>query len=92
MAISPSLRVLKRETPVVIYTATHRIEGTYHAHEGVRFLDDLNGRTAKQFFPLTDVKVTSLENEARILFESDFVAINIRDITLLCPSPRAPRH
>ncbi|MDR7419781.1 MAG: hypothetical protein QN178_12835 [Armatimonadota bacterium] len=91
MALSPSLRVLKKETPVVIYTATHKIEGIYHAHEGVRLLDDLNGKSAKQFFPLTDVKVTSLQGEGRVVFESDFAAINVHDITLLCPSPRPPR-
>jgi hypothetical protein len=88
VAQAPSLRVLKKETLVVIYTATHRIEGTYHAHEGSRLLDDLNGRSSKQFFPLTNVKVMSLESEGRVLFESDFAAINVHDITLLCPSPR----
>ncbi len=91
MGMSPSLRVLKKETRVVIYTGTHRVEGIYHAHEGVRLLDDLNGRVSKRFFPLTDVRVTSLVDEERVLFESDFVAINVEDITLLCPHPRAAR-
>jgi hypothetical protein len=91
VGMSPSLRVLKKETRVVIYTGTHRVEGIYHAHEGVRLLDDLNGRVSKRFFPLTDVRVTSLVDEERVLFESDFVAINVEDITLLCPHPRAAR-
>jgi hypothetical protein len=86
-----TLKVLKKETPVLIYTKTHRIDGVYHAHEGSRLLDDLNGKASKQFVPLTDVRVASVENEARILFESDFVAVNIRDITLLCPHPKIQR-
>ena len=81
------LQATKKKVPVLIYTATHRIEGMYHAHETARLLDDLNGRQ-KEFVPLTDVKVGSLQNENQSILEAEFVAVNIHNITLFCPDPK----
>lgn len=79
------LKVPKGEISVIIYTATHRIEGIYH-QERSRLLDDLNGQQ-KDFIPLTNVKVSTLQNEAQILFESDFIAFNKHNIVLFSEKP-----
>ena len=82
------MKVGKESVPVVVYTATHRIEGVYHAFGGgSRLLDDLNGRQ-KEFMPLTDVKLASLQNESSIVLESPFVAVNVHSIQVVCPDPR----
>ena len=80
-------KVQKKKQHVILYTSTHRIEGTYFALDGVRLFDDLNARQT-EFIPLTDVRVTSLQNESEILFKSEFVAVNVHGITLFSPNPK----
>jgi len=70
--IGMALKTPREKLLVLIYTVTHRIEGTYFKMPGSRLLDDLNGR--KEFFPLTQVKVSSLA-EGVLLFETEFMAI-----------------
>lgn len=83
-----TLKVPKGAISVVIYTAAHRIEATYHTHQDVsRLLDDLNGRQ-KDFIPLTNVKVANLQDETRIVFESDFIAFNKHSIVLFSENPK----
>ncbi len=74
--------------PVVIYTARHRIDGTYHLPPGSRLSDHLNGRQRQQeFIALTDAKVADLPDEHRVVFESDFITVNLQSIVLLSPKP-----
>lgn len=82
-----SKKVQKKKLRVIVYTSTHRIEGTYSTMDGIRLLDDLNARQT-EFVPLTDVRVTSLQNESEILFRSEFVAVNVHGITLFSPNPK----
>ncbi|HEV2359531.1 MAG TPA: hypothetical protein VGZ23_18220 [bacterium] len=82
------LKVKKGALPVVIYTATHRIEGLYHSFDsGVRLLDDLNARETA-FIPLTDARITKLEGDAGLIV-AGFVAVNLHSITLFFPNPKA---
>ncbi|TMI79784.1 MAG: hypothetical protein E6H04_09950 [Bacillati bacterium ANGP1] len=86
------VKVEKSEVHVLIYTATHKIEGTYFMHPGSRLIDDLNGHL-KRFIPLREVSVTNLRDETEVLFKSDFVAVNVEEITLFSPGPdRQPRR
>jgi len=80
------VKVEKSEVHVLIYTGTHKIEGTYFMNQGSRFIDDLNGHL-KRFIPLREVSVTNLKDEAEVLFMADFVAVNVEEVTLFCPGP-----
>lgn len=82
------LKVEKTRVPVIVYTATHRIEGTYFMCRDGRLSDDLNERH-KQFIPLRDVRVTHAENGAETHFRCDFVAISLQSIVLFCPNPKS---
>ena len=75
-----ALKTPREKVLVSIYTVTHRIEGTYFKMPGSRLLDDLNGR--KEFFPLTQVKVSSLA-EGLPLFETDFMAIGKNQVVFV---------
>mgnify|MGYP001248759486 CR=1 FL=1 len=64
---------------VIVYTATHRIEGTYSKQPDIRFLDDLNSR--RDFIPITNAKISGLLGEP--LTQSDFLALNRRLIVFI---------
>ncbi len=68
----------REKVRVIVYTATHRIEGTYSKHPGIRFLDDLNSR--KEFIPITNAKISSLGEPVT---QSDFLALNKRVIVFI---------
>jgi hypothetical protein len=81
------LKVEKAQVPVIVYTATHRIEGTYFMCRDGRLSDDLNERH-KHFIPLRDVRVTHAENGVETQFRCDFVAVSLQSIVLFCPNPK----
>lgn len=76
-----SMRTPKAEVQILVYTATHRIAGTYFKVPDARLLDDLNAR--KDFFPLTHVKISSLTDESRAVLETDFLAVNRHQIAFV---------
>lgn len=80
------LKIEKAQIHTIVYTATHRIEGIYFKIPDARLLDDLNAR--KDFIPLSQVKVSSLQNEHEVLFESKFVIVNRQQIALLIFDPK----
>ncbi len=80
------LKIEKAQIHTIVYTATHRIEGIYFKIPDARLLDDLNAR--KEFIPLSQVKVSSLQNEHEVLFESKFVIVNRQQIALLIFDPK----
>ena len=74
--------------PVVLYTATHRIEGFYHAFDnGGRLLDDLNEQH-RDFIPLTNVRMTPLNAAEGQLMVAKFLAVNRQTIMLFFPNPK----
>lgn len=88
--MASSFHVDKGLLPVVIYTATHRIEGFYHTFDdGRRILDDLNGQ-GRAFIPLTDARITKLQGQGHgdDLIVAQFVAISLHSITLFFPNPK----
>lgn len=85
--MAASLKIEKSLVPVVIYTATHRIEGFYHAFDnGGRLLDDLNEQ-ARNFIPLTEVRISKLASDGDVLV-SKFLAVNVQSIALFFPNPK----
>ncbi len=71
---------VSQKVRVIVYTATHKIEGTYSKHPDIRFLDDLNSR--KDFIPITNAKISSL-GEPVTQSQSDFLALNKRLIVFI---------
>jgi len=83
-----SSKIEKKVIPVVIYTATHRIEGFYHAFDnGGRLLDDLNEQH-RDFIPVTDVRMTKLGGGDDQLTVANFLAVNRQTINLFFPNPK----
>jgi hypothetical protein len=77
----------KEKVAVTIYTATHRLDGTYFMWPGTPFIDDLNGRQ-KEFIALRDVEITYMHNGVEMQAWYDFIAVSVASITLFCPSPK----
>lgn len=92
VSLLPSGKMDKMEKkvviPVVLYTATHRIEGFYHALDnGGRLLDDLNEQH-RDFIPLTNVRMTPLGAAEGQLTVAKFLAVNRQTIMLFFPNPK----
>jgi len=66
---------------VIVYTTTHRVEGTYSKRSAARLLDDLN--TRRDFIPITNVKIASLVGEPVSQFQPDFLALNRNHIVFI---------
>lgn len=71
---------------VVIYTLSCRIIGDLHIIPQSRLTDMLNVK-AKDFFPLTDVKVMDLKEDI-VLQETEFAAVNRDTVVLVAPVER----
>lgn len=85
--MTPSVRIKKTITPIIIYTATHRIEGFYYSFESSeRLLDDLNGRNT-EFIPVTEARITTLGTHDGLIV-AKFVAVNVHSIALFFPNPK----
>jgi hypothetical protein len=84
----PARKIEKKLIPVVIYTATHKIEGFYHAFDnGGRLLDDLNEQQ-RDFLPLTDVRMVKLAAPEGDRVVAKFLAVNRQSIVLFFPNPK----
>ncbi len=81
------VKIEKTKVAVTIYTATHRIDGTYFTIPGARFIDDLNARQ-KQFIPLRDAIITSSHDGVERQSQCDFIAVSVRSIMFFYPNPR----
>ena len=64
--------VSKDNVPVIVQTATHRIEGQLYVRVGYRLKDELN--VDEQFIAVTDAKVYN--QEGNLVYQSEFLAIN----------------
>lgn len=85
--VASSVKIKKSQVPVVIYTATHRIEGFYHALDnGGRLLDDLNDQ-GRHFIPVTDARVTKVQGDGETVV-SKFLAVNLLSIILFFRNPK----
>jgi hypothetical protein len=87
LVVSMANTLEKEQVAVTIYTATHRIEGTYFMYSGTPFIDDLNARQ-REFIPLRDVEITYMHNGVEMQAWYDFIALNVSSIALFCPSPK----
>lgn len=76
------MKTTKEEVRLVVYTATHRVEGTYFKVPESRLLDDLNGRAARDFIPMRNVRISNLDGTGPS--ESwDFAALNRHQVVFV---------
>lgn len=76
------MKTAKEEVHLVVYTLTHRVEGTYFKVPEARLLDDLNGRAVRDFIPMRSVKIFSLDGTGAA--ESwDFAAVNRHQVVFV---------
>jgi len=73
----------KEKIRVFILTDFYRIEGDMHLVSGSRLTDIVNIKT-KDFFPITDAKVSS--NSGEILYSLNYLAVNRDAITAIFPA------
>jgi hypothetical protein len=64
-----------------IQTVTHRIRGFVHVHKGERLSDEIN--QANLFLAVTNAEIFTLEG--KIVYTSNFLAINLEHIIWLMP-------
>jgi len=76
------LKTPKTPTTVVIFTLTHRIEGTIHALPGARLTDFMNTSMGQTFLPVTEATVSPLSGDAPP-YTPDFLNVNRNHITLI---------
>jgi hypothetical protein len=74
-------KVTKDQKKVIIQTHNQKIIGTIHIQLDNRLIDELNG--THQFLAITDVEIFNKENV--LLHKSDFLTINISQITWVLP-------
>jgi len=68
---------------VFILTDSYRIEGEIYLVSGSRLTDIVNVKT-KDFFPITDAKISS--NSGEVLYSLNYVAVNRDAITAIFPA------
>ena len=73
----------KENIPVIIQTATNRIEGLFHARYDNRLKDELNSQIDEQFMAITDAVVFNADGNE--LYSSNFLALNRNSIIWLIP-------
>ena len=73
----------KENIPVIIQTATNRIEGLFHARYDNRLKDELNSEVDEQFMAITDAVVYDSDGDE--LYTSNFLALNRDTIIWLIP-------
>lgn len=77
-----AVKTPRDKVQVLVYTTTHRIEGSYFKMQDSRLIDDINGR--KDFVPMTQTKVSSLADGGPVAFESELLLVNRHQIVFLC--------
>ncbi len=75
-------KVIKKETvKALIRTSSETIEGTVYKQPNNRLLDTLNLQD-NQFIAVSDAKVYS-EGDGKLIYETDFIAVNKSHIVLI---------
>ena len=75
-------KIKKEKVYTLIRTTCETIEGMIFKRPDNRMLDSLNVQSG-EFIPVTDVRVYSAP-DGKLLYETDFMAINKNHIVLIC--------
>ncbi len=75
-------KITKDQREVLIQTATQKIKGVFHVQMDLRFLDELN--QSNHFLAITNVEI--LDVNEKIIYKSNFLAINTDQIIWILPS------
>lgn len=77
------IKAFKERVPVILLTASYRIEGEMHVVPGGRMLDEINKE--RDFIPVTNATIYEIAGEVP-LDSLDFIAINKNLIVMVAPS------
>ncbi|MBI2264840.1 MAG: hypothetical protein HYU64_06655 [Armatimonadetes bacterium] len=77
------IKIQKEKIPVILITATHRMEGEMHVVAGGRLLDEIN--KDRDFIPITNVTIYAL-NETTPLDTLEFLAVNKTAVNFIAPA------
>ena len=77
------IKTFKERVPVILLTASYRIEGDMHVVPGGRMLDEINKE--RDFIPVTNATVYELNGDTP-LDSLDFITINKDQIVMVAPS------
>jgi len=75
-------KITKDQREVLIQTTTQKIRGFFHVQMDLRLLDELN--ESNHFLALTDVEI--LDVNEKVIYKSNFLAINTDQIIWILPS------
>lgn len=73
--------ISKKSVPVIIQTATNRIEGLVHVRRGERLSDELEQET--NFLAVTEAKIYGAENQ--ILYRTEFLSVAKENVIWIFP-------
>ena len=77
------VRAVKEKIPIILLTATYRLEGEMHVVPGGRILDEINKE--RDFIPITNATVYDISGETPLDI-LDFIAVNKSQVVLMAPS------
>jgi hypothetical protein len=78
------MKIDKEKVEVIIYLSNCKIEGTVHIPQGGRLTDFINVPN-KNFIPVTDAKITSIDKTNQFAYNVNLVQINKNFIQTLFP-------
>lgn len=68
------MKVAKEVVKVIIYTSQYKIVGDYYLQPGSRLTDNLNARDGRDFLPITNAEIFSLDGKT--ITQSAFLEVN----------------
>lgn len=74
-------KITKDQREVLIQTTSQQIRGFFHVQMDLRLLDEVN--ETNHFLALTDVEI--LDGNEKVLYKSNFLAINTDQIIWILP-------
>ncbi len=78
------LKVVKEKVPVILLTASYRVEGEMHVVPGGRMIDEINKKD-RDFIPVTNATIYEIAGDAP-LDSLEFIAVNKNQVIMVAPS------
>lgn len=75
-------KIIKDQKHVIVQTTSQKIRGDIHVKLDFRLLDEIN--ESNHFLALTDAEI--LDAEEKVLYKTNFLAININQIIWILPT------
>lgn len=76
--------MVKEKVPVILLTASYRVEGEMHVVPGGRMIDEINKKD-RDFIPVTNATIYEIAGDAP-LDSLEFIAVNKNQVIMVAPS------